>query len=546
LIRAAALALTAALFGAAGAKAASPQLVKHGTATQLVVGGRPMLLIAGELGNSSASSAAFMAPHWARLKAMHLNTVVAPVSWELIEPDAGRFDWSSVDDLIAQARAHDLKLVLLWFGAWKNSMSTYPPSWVKRDQARFPRAQLADGQGVEILSAFSPAVLDADSRAYAALLAHLKAVDGDKNTVVMVQVENEIGMLPVARDHSAAANAAFKAPVPKALVRYLVEHRATLEPELKALWETNGAKTTGDWTALFGKGDAAEEVLTAWHYARFADRLAAAGKAAYPLPMYVNAALNRPGRTPGQYPSGGPVPHLIDVWKAAAPHLDFLAPDVYFPNFMELARRYKRADNAFYTPEAGYASWPAVPANAFFAFGELDAIGFGPFDVETLDKADPPSPVARASAVLEQLAPAILEAQGTGKMAGFEPRVAYDGAVDATPVTKRIGDYEFNVAFMDDPSAKPTPETASHGGLIIQTGPEDYLVAGQGLVVKVKPATDGPPLAGLDRVEEGVFDAGGRWIAGRRLNGDQTIEGREIRLGPGEFQIQKARLYRYR
>jgi len=58
----------------------------------------------------------------------------------------------------------------------------------------------------------------------------------------------------------------------------------------------------------------------AWHYARYADALAVAGKAAYSPPMYVNAALNRMGKAPGEYPSGGPLPHLLDVWKAGAPY----------------------------------------------------------------------------------------------------------------------------------------------------------------------------------------------------------------------------------
>ena len=287
-----------------------PRLVRQGSATQLVVQGRPMLLIGGELGNSSASGAAYMAPHWAKLRAMHLNTLLAPVSWELIEPREGSFDFSSVDSLIADARKHDLKLVFLWFGAWKNSMSTYVPAWVKRNQERFPRAQLPNGQGVEILSAFAPETLRADQRAFAALLAHIAQVDGKQNSVLMVQVENEIGMLPVARDYGPLAEARFREKVPRELVDYLVAHRAALVPEMKRLWEEHGAKTDGSWTELFGPGDASAEIFTAWYYARFADALAASGKAAYPLPMYVNVALNRPGRIPGEYPSGGPPPCL--------------------------------------------------------------------------------------------------------------------------------------------------------------------------------------------------------------------------------------------
>jgi beta-galactosidase GanA len=536
----------AALLAADVAAAAPPRLVKQGTASQLVVDGHPMLLIAGELGNSSASSAAYMAPHWSRLKAMGLNTVLAPVSWELIEPAPGRFDWTSVDALIQSARANDLKLVLLWFGAWKNSMSTYAPSWVKRDQARFPLAQLPNGQGVQTLSTFGAATLQADERAFSALLAHLKAIDSEKSTVVMVQVENEMGMLPVAREHGPAADAAFAEPVPQALVDYLIAHHATLEPQLRMLWEAQGAPTKGDWRTLFGQGDAAAEVFTAWRYARWAQALAAAGKAQYPIPLYVNAAQNRAGKAPGEYPSGGPLPHLLDVWKAAAPSLDLLAPDIYFPSFVDLAGRYRRAYNPLFVPEANNADRPEVPANAYYAFGELDAIGFGPFSIESVDQAEPRPELADAYAVLGQLEPAILAAQGTGRMAGFKPRVLEDGTVKDEPVTRRIGDWRFTVSFVDTQSPKADQNTAAHGGLIIQTGPEDFLVAGAGIIVTVEPVGPGPPQAGFDSVWEGRFDPQGGWIPGRRLNGDQTHQGRHLRLAPGQHQIQKVRLYRYR
>lgn len=533
-----------ALTLATPARADPPRLEKKGDATQLIVNGAPQLLIAGELSNSAASSAAYMAPHWARLKAMHLNTVLAPVSWELIEPQEGRFDWSSVDAMLKDARASNLKLVILWFGAWKNSMSTYVPSWVKRDQARFPRAALPNGQSVEILSTFGEQTLAADQKAFAALMAHLKAVDDRQNTVVMMQVENEIGMLPVARDYSPAANAAFAGPVPQELVSYLVGHRDTLVPQMKAMWVERGAKTQGTWSELFGDGDAGAEVFAAWHYARFADALTRAGKAAYPMPMYVNVALNRPGRIPGEYPSGGPLPHLIDVWKAGAPAIDFLAPDIYFPNFTRIVDTYKRPDNPLFIPEAHNADHPVVPANAFYAIGEHDAIGFGPFSIDSVDEA--PGALGDAYAVLEQLSPQILAAQGTGRMAGFKPRQAYDESLDYAPDTRRIGDYRFTIAYADIQRPAMTPETAGYGGLIIQTGPEDYLVAGQGITVTFEATGDGPSLVGIDRAEEGVFDATGRWVPGRVLNGDQTHQGRRLMLAPGRWQIQKVRLYRYR
>jgi beta-galactosidase GanA len=387
--------LAAALLAAPAVDAGLPRLQPQGTTKQLLVDDRPFLILGGELGNSSASSADYMKPHWPRLKAMHLNTVLAPVYWELIEPAEGKFDWTSVDALLRDARAQDLKLVILWFGAWKNSMSTYVPSWVKRDQKRFPRVQLDNGSSVEILSAFSKTTLDSDARAFAALMQHCAETDARDNTVLMVQVENEIGMLPIARERGAVADRAFEGPVPRELMATIVGRGETLEPELLERWKRNGAKPAGTWAQVFGADEWGQEVFTAWHYARFTEGLVKAGKARHDIPMYANVALNRTGRKPGEYPSGGPLPHLIDVWKAGAPSLDFLAPDIYFPNFTQLAARYARTDNMLFIPEANNASNLQGPANAFFAIGELDSLGFSPFSIESL--GDAPNTLSQTS-----------------------------------------------------------------------------------------------------------------------------------------------------
>jgi beta-galactosidase GanA len=538
------IALALALATAFAANAAPPRLEKHGSTQQLIVDGKPFLILGGELGNSSASSAEYMRPHWPRLKAMNLNTVLAPVEWDLIEPTEGRFDWTPVDELLRGARAHDLKLVILWFGAWKNSMSTYVPSWVKRDSARFPRALLADGKGVEILSAFSANTRDADVRAFAALMEYLKRADGSENTVLMVQVENEIGMLPIARERGAMADKLFAGTVPAELTRALAARGEKVEPELRERWQKNGRKTSGTWAQVFGDDEWGAEVFTAWHYARFADALAKAGKSKYDLPMFVNAALNRTGRKPGEYPSGGPVPHLLDVWKAGAPNLDFLAPDIYFPNFAQLAARFNRADNMLFIPEANNATNGQGPANAFFSFGELDTLGFSPFSIESL--GDAPNALSRSYEVLEQLTPLILENRGKARMAGLRARIEEDGTVVDAPVKKVLGGIEFTVTFIDPWTPRDRQTIGDHGGMLIHAGGDDFWFAGQGITVTFKGA-DGPlPLVGIDIAEEGVFDEKGKWVTGRRLNGDQTHQGRHIRLPPGQFQIQKVRLYGYR
>ena len=532
------LALSATL----AAQAAPPRLEKQGVTQQLIVDGKPFLILAGELGNSSSSSAEYMRPHWPRLKAMNLNTVLASVSWELIEPTEGKFDWASVDELLRDARAHDLKLVLLWFGAWKNSMSTYVPSWVKRDATRFPRAQRADGSGIEILSVFSQNTREADARAFAALMDHLRAADGTQNTVLMMQVENEIGMLPIARERGAVADRAFSAPVPAELMRALTG-RDKLEPELRDLWQKYGAKTSGTWTQLFGSDEAGAEVFTAWHYARFVEALVVAGKKRYDIPMYANAALNRTGRKPGEYPSGGPLPHLLDVWKAGAPSLDFLAPDIYFPNFAQLAARFNRPDNMLFIPEANNATNSQVSANAFYSFGELDSLGFSPFSIESL--GDAPNALSQTYEVLKQLTPVLLDARGRGQLGGFRATINEDGSVIDSPVKKTLGGIEFTATFIDPWTPREKQTIADHGGLMVHAGGDDFWFAGSGITITFKGSVDGPPLVGIDVAEEGEF-VDGKWVAGRRLNGDQTHQGRHIRLPPGQFQIQKVRLYRYR
>ena len=520
-----------------------PTLERRGQATQLIVNGKPFLMLSGELSNSAASSAAHMAPVWPRLHAMNLNTVLTPVSWQLIEPREGKFDFSSVDALLAGARHNQLHLVLLWFGAWKNSMSSYTPSWVRRDEARFPRARLPDGSGEEILSAFSPDVLAADRRAFVALLRHLKAVDAQTHTVLMVQVENEIGMLPTARDHGPLAQRAYAQPVPEALTAYLAAHRTTLVQSLRERWDANGERSSGGWEQVFGQGPAAEEIFTAWYYARYVEALTQAGKQAYSVPMYANVALNRPGKAPGEYPSGGPLPHLIDVWKAGAPALDLLAPDIYFRNFTDIAAGYDRPDNPLFIPEQGRASLGELTANALFAIGEHKALGYSPFAVDEMSAPDAAA-LKQAYGILAALN-FIPEAQSSGRVRGARPPIAYDGTLDARPQRVDLGAYRFNVDFIDPFEPRDQQQPNEHGVLIIQTGPEDYLIAGRGAVLTFAPLGDGPPIAGIDSAWEEVLQ-NNSLVRRRLLNGDETHQGRHIRFPTGAISVQQVRLYRYR
>lgn len=543
---AAALLLALCCASTAAAETPIPTLRTSGSerpTRQLIVDGKPYLVLGGELYNSSASSLPYLRKLWPQLKATGLNTLLAPVEWDQVEPVEGKFDFTVLDGMLKQAREHDTRLVLLWFGAWKNSMSTYVPAWVKKDNARFPRARNKAGEPQDILTPFAAATLAADKAAFAALLRHLRQVDPQR-TVLMVQVENEIGMLPDARDYGALANSALRERVPAVLLRYLQERRATLHPYVRALWEGQGARQAGTWSEVFGTSIEAEEVFQAWYYATFANALAAAGKAEYPLPMFVNVALNRPGRKPGEYPSAGPLPHLFDVWKAAGPAIDILAIDTYFPNFTHWARQFKRPDNPLFVPEANRAGRADLGANAFWAIGELDAIGFSPFAIENIRDAGA-DVLPGAYALLRQLAPTILAAQGHGRMRGFRPNVSYDGVVETNNVQVALGGYLLDVSFANQRGKTESAEYDARGGLVIQTAADEFLVAGRGLTVTFRsPAGPGEGV-GIEQATEGGF-VDGTWREGRWLNGDETHQGRHIRL-PGEaFAVQKVKLYRFR
>lgn len=290
---------------------AGVKLQKQGSATQLVVNEKPMLLLAGELSNSAATSPADIRKALKQMKNSGVNSVFVPAYWEFVEPNEGKYDFALVDSVITTARKHDLKIVFLWFGAWKNSMSCYAPLWVKENTKRFPRSLTENSKPLEICTAFSDNLLQADKRAFCELMKHIKAVDSQENTVIMMQVENEIGMLESARDHSPLAEKAYRQAVPA--------------PLFKAL----KLKKKGTWAEVFGTDRYADEKFQAYYYAKYVEQLASAGKAIYNIPMYVNAAMNSRGRKPGEYPSAGPLAHLIDIWKCGAPSIDIFAPDIY-------------------------------------------------------------------------------------------------------------------------------------------------------------------------------------------------------------------------
>jgi hypothetical protein len=546
---------------------AVPHLEKRGQATQLIVDGKPFLVLAGELSNTVSSDSERMNAVWPALAAkVHLNTILTGVSWDWIEPEEGKYDFSLVDHLIESARLNNVHIVWIWFASWKNGLSSFAPAWVKAQQDRFPRAQIRGGKTIETLSALSRNNLEADARAFAALMRHTREVDHSQR-VVMVQVENEVGILGDARDRSAAANQAFAEPVPHQLTDYLTKHRQDLLPEFKEVWEAAGAKSSGTWEEVFGKGVKADEIFQGWNYARYLNAVAEFGKAQYPIPMFVNAWIVQPqDKGPGDYPSGGPQAHLHDVWRAGAPALDLLCPDIYVADFPAVTAQYTRNDNTLFVPESAAGALGA--ANAFYAIGQHHAIGYSPFGIDNLTRIwgggpDAPqptgvmpdletSPFSVAYKMLGQLAPSILEHQAKGTIAAaWLNKQNPDRQI-------QLGGYTLNVGLQRNRRTPDVVPDATGYAIFMATGPDEFLLAGDYVQVTFTPNTPGPPIAGIAHQENGRFEDG-KWVVTRYLAGDDSVlrydiakvadmgqSGSGVRLSAPERGIQKVKLYRYR
>jgi beta-galactosidase GanA len=515
-----------------------PHLIKKGTTTQLIVDGKPFIILGGELGNSSATTPQYMQPIWAKLKVMNLNTVLVPVYWELIEAQEGKFDFSLYQDLIGEARKNELKIVFLWFGSWKNSMSSHAPAWVKRNQEKYPRVTDNTGRSQEILSSFSDNVLQADKRAYENLMRFIKDFDSKDRTVIMMQVENEIGMLPSARDYQGLAETAFKQRVPAELLQYMQRNKDKLVPEFRQIWQSNGAKTSGNWEDIFGKGLHTDEIFMAYYYSKFTNKITEGGKAVYNLPMFVNAALNRIGRDPGVYPSAGPLPHLMDVWKAAGTAIDLLTPDFYNPDFKHWCDLYIRQGDPLFVPEHAFDN--TVAAKSLYTIAHYEGLGFCPFSIESTEKPQD-EPLSKMYGLIKELTPLITENHGRGVIKG----VLLSKANPETII--RLGKYELSCKHdytLSWTAGAKTEDWLLGSAIVIQTGEDEFYVAGTGVVITFKHRDNKDLNVGLLKVDEGKFD-NNKWTIKRHLNGDQTHQGRHINIPVGQFGTQRIELYLY-
>jgi len=521
----------------------------------------PCPILGGELSNSAATSVADIDRVLPQMRALGLNTVLVPAYWELIEPTEGQFDFTLIDRTISVARQQQLHVVFLWFGAWKNSMSCYAPAWFKHDTKRFPRAMTAQGKPMEIASCFSPNVLQADLKAFSALMQHIHQQDPERQVVIMMQIENEIGMLESARDHSPLATEAYR---------------------------------QARWASRYGTDATADEQFMALSYARYVEHLAKAARHIHSLPLYVNAAMNSRGRKPGEYPSAGPLAHLIDFWHQGAPSIDLLAPDIYDTGFKSWCAQYAmplrpqdggKIKNRLFIPETRCCANSGV--RALYAFGEHRALGFSPFAIDQASHSDTQS-VTAAYGLLSQVfrLPAAAGSNSWGLLFDQEDRERIitdhhhdsdrDHHDDDVVMTCR---HYYTLPW--DPRATDGSTWPEGGAMLIRLGHYDYLLAGSGVVVDFKTPSelqqqlqqqlgedgflaaqaspaDGKAAVqhpsptrftghrlGLLSVDEVTVAADGTLHYLRRHNGDQTHQGRHARIGVGEWKLLHIRLYAY-
>lgn len=509
------------------ASAPAPLLIHAHGRYELRVDGEPYLVLGAQVNNSSNYPAALPAV-WPAIGALHANTVVMPIAWDQIEPTEGHFNFSFLDLFLQQAREHGVHAILAWFGTWKNSSPGYTPQWVKLDNSRFPRVVDPQGRRMPSLSPLARSTLDADRTAFVALMRHLRAVD-PQHTVILVQVENETGTYGCVRDFSSQANRLFDGPVPESLVHALHTR-------------------SGTWQQVFGPK--AGEFFHAWYIARFVQQVAAAGKAVDPLPMYVNAALRDPLHSgpPITYESGGPTDDVLSVWKAAAPAIDLIAPDIYMPDYARYTRvldLYRRPDNSLFVAETGNATGYA--RYLFAALGR-QAIGFSPFGMDFTGYSNYPLGAREVTAAT--LAPFALEYRLIGPMASVLARLSFEGRLQGVSEPQDVhtqhialGRWTAVVSYglpqfgnSIDPPGNPRPEG---GVLIARLGPDAFLVTGVHARVSFELTHPRGQQVQYARVTQGVYQDG-VWQFQREWNGDQTDWGLNFTSIPQVLHVRLA------
>ena len=495
-----------------------PKIIEKNGRHSLVVEGKPFFILGAQAHNSSAWPG--MLPQvFTSIHEMHANTLEIPIYWEQVEPTEGNFNFSLIDTLLVQSRKHQVRLVLLWFATWKNGSNLYMPEWMKKNAEKYPNIIGKNGKHVDSPSPNFKATMDADVKAFTAVMGYLKKAD-QQHSVIMVQVENEPGAWGSVRDYSATAQQVFEQAVPAALLKPSVLQELHID-----------AASKGTWKNVFG--ERADEYFQAWSVASFIEKVAAAGKAVYPLPVYVNAALRDPLSNPPatNYESGGPTDNVIPIWKAVAPSIDLVAPDIYLngsERILKVLDIYARNDNALFVPEASFTEDKVKYLYSVLAHG---GIGFAPFGVDLNGQA------SNKTLVAQSIQPFAKEYHMASPMMRELAEWSFEGKIQAV-VEKEdfaaqqidLGNWQATISFGGDGRANAAPINTEPIGkiMIVTINENEFLLIGtkchitfQGTGInKGKEWQYG-------KVEEGNYE-NGKFKLLRIQNGDETDWG-----GPG-------------
>ncbi len=503
----------------------APKIVQKDGRYALLVDGRPFLILGGQIHNSSGWPSE-LPQVWESMAALHANTVEAPVYWEQLEAQQGQFDYTNVDQIVEGARAHNLHVVLLWFGTWKNGNMHYVPAWVKADPQRFPHTIRPDGEPIDVLSPMSRNTLDADKAAFVALMRHLKQIDGEQHTVLLVQVENESGNIGSVRDNSPESNRAFAGAVPADLL-------------------TAAHKQPGTWSQVFNAE--ADEIFQAYHQAKYINEIAAAGKQAFDIPLYINVWLDYPAAqtpqrqigTPGiGYPSGGAVQKLVGLWRALTPAIDMIGPDIYAddsPFYRETMNAYHRADNPLWIPETGRDD--SFAKFFYYALGD-GALGFSPFGVDqsgwNILGDEPFKAHGYNFALIGPMDREIAQLEFDGKL-----KTAVEEPGQATQELD-FGAWQATVSFgfpQPDGGRAPGTKDAHGSALVAQLGPDEFLVTGIDASVSFHLPGKLPWIRSqIITAQQGAYE-NGAWKPLRLWNGDETDRGLCFHEKPEVVQV---------
>lgn len=555
-----------------------PCIAEKGNQKVLLVDGKPFIMLAGEVHNSDSSSPAYMEQIWKIAEELGMNSLLLPVTWEMVEPVEGEFHFEVLDQLIDQAREHGMKIGLLWFGSFKNAECMYAPEWVKRDLERFHRGQIVKGKNkagrrvsptlpvtipYTTISYLSENAMQADARAFGKMMQHVREYDEVYGTVITVQVENETGLLGNAREVSDEADAAFAGEVPQEFASYMRSHTEYMEEDVRAAVEAGAEK--GSWSEVFGA--VAEEIFSAYHVASFVEYVAKAGKDAYDLPMAVNCWLDKAADTPGDYPSGGPVARVHEVWDYCAPSIDVYCPDIYVPYFNKVCDRFvKSRTNPLYIPEAATHSYAAP--RMVYTVGHYHAMCYSPFGFDDIGKpfsaaqgylfgmdvTDPAlktpqnfEEYAALGKILREAMPLLAERYGTTDLQAVcaereaEKKKSLGLPEDMNPMermlaeaaaaTKMIfGDLGVSAGFGG--MMRPRNDGAL---LVCRTKENEVYMIGEQCDIQLFSTDSEKTNLDILRLEEGTFE-NGVFVPGRRFNGDETAQLKLDR--PGVLRLQ--------